>query len=184
MRRSDREWNAIYKHMDAGTCYVCGKPVATGSAIYGLTGAHYDCEMGSSQLDNSVKSRAPTSVATELDSRLKFLKSRGSSGRRRARAREGEGPTAQKVIAKAVAAIEKVSGAKVSDVTFWNQKGSYRGNRWDLARWGLIFCMTYEDGFSTTGDCHSWSTIGACAPASLTMVAREEMSHSYNVEPQ
>lgn len=34
-----------YRHREAGTCFICLKPVVDGDARHGLSGAHYDCHM-------------------------------------------------------------------------------------------------------------------------------------------
>lgn len=30
-------------HIDAGTCYLCGKPVTPDQGVYSISGAHWDC---------------------------------------------------------------------------------------------------------------------------------------------
>ncbi len=172
MARSDQEWNGIYKHMDAGTCYVCGKPVKTGSAIYGLTGAHYDCEVGTG--------RAYEAAVIRIEDALANL----GVVAQRPRVPEGKGKVAKKAIAKAVAAIEKETGAKLTGVLFWNQKGNFRGPKWDLARWGLQFSMQLPNGNIVRGSSHSWATVTMCANLPLQAHEERDSLYSYNVEPQ
>lgn len=38
---NDRE--ELQKHRDAGTCFICGKPVLDGQPRHGATGAHWAC---------------------------------------------------------------------------------------------------------------------------------------------
>lgn len=35
--------NMIDRHMEAGTCYLCGEPVLDGQAHHGATGSHWNC---------------------------------------------------------------------------------------------------------------------------------------------
>lgn len=44
MGRRDDYREKINRHIDAGTCHVCGLPVVDGQARNGLSGAHWACE--------------------------------------------------------------------------------------------------------------------------------------------
>jgi hypothetical protein len=171
MPRDPEQQALIDRCIDEGKCYVCGKPVVPNvDAMYSITGAHYDCEKGTerSYREAVAKLEAPRGTVT-----------------RKRRAREGQGPAARAAIAKAVAAIEAQTGAILSDVIFWNQKGAYRGPHWDLARWGLGFTLTFSADFVVRGSCHSWSPVTLCSKKSVVLgVYAEDMSFTYNVEPK
>lgn len=108
---------SVRTHRDAGTCYLCGKPVDPSQGYHGATGAHWDCHQ---------------KVEDDFTDSMRRL---GGMPRKP----EGQGATALKAKAMAIAAIEKALGAEIYDVTLWNQKGVYRGPRWDLDSWGVYF---------------------------------------------
>lgn len=99
---------AIARHRDAGTCYLCEKQVQSGEARHGATGAHWVC---SKKLDNAV-------IAD--DAKLQQLR----PTHRAPRKREGKGAIALKAKALAIAALEELLGGPVTDVSLWNQQGA------------------------------------------------------------
>lgn len=42
-KRKEEFRELIDRHIDAGTCYLCGKPVADGEPRHSVTGSHWDC---------------------------------------------------------------------------------------------------------------------------------------------
>ena len=96
----------IQAHRDAGTCYICGKPVIAGEEHHGSTGAHWACHKAEERETQRIIVRGDAAFA---DLGLK---------RRR---REGEGTSATKAKAMAVAALAKALGTEIYDVTLWKQ---------------------------------------------------------------
>lgn len=96
------------------------------------------------------------------------------------RAKEGEGATAKKAKAKALAALEKVLGTTPYDVTFWNQQGAHRGPKWDLDRWGLNFSFDYL-GHSMRGSASCLATMTDCARA-ISMEAKEDTKLAFSFD--
>lgn len=139
----------IATHRDAGTCYLCEKPVVAGEAHHGATGAHWDC---SQKLEDDVK---------KADANLRMLK-HSRRAPRAPRKREGEGTMALKVKALAIAALESALGATITETTMWNQQGAHRGPRWDLDSWGLYFKFQ-QDGREMGGSASSLSTMTQCS---------------------
>jgi hypothetical protein len=151
---SDRE-------LAKAACSYCGKPVYCDEGIHGISLDHYDCYAG---------------VIGKMDSIMD-----GITGTRRKRHKaEGEGVIAKKVIAMATAAIEEELGAKIYNIRFWNQKGGYRGQSWDLARWGFYFDV---EGTTLKGNCHSWSRMTDCVKAKKLTAHLEDITYTFNVEP-
>ena len=160
----------IDKHMDAGTCYVCGKAANPSEGLHGITGAHWDC--------TQAEARKTDDAIAKADAGLRSI------GLKPRRKREGEGATAQKAKALAVAALEAAIGAPLSEVTMWNQQGVYRGPRWDLDAWGVHF--SYEcDGYVFKASASSLATMTQClsfkrlkaepdGPAGFTLWAHKE----------
>lgn len=136
---------AIAAHRDAGTCYLCTKPVQAGEARHGTTGAHWDC---SKKLANTAKAD---------DAMLQQL----LPARQTPRKREGAGAVALRAKALAIAALEELLGGPVTEVSLWNQQGAHRGPRWDLDAWGVHF--TYDlDGHAFQGTASSLATMTQC----------------------
>jgi len=155
---------AIPRELAKEACAYCGKPVYCDEGIHGISLDHYDCYA------NVMKS------FDDMDTLL-------SPFRRTTRrhAPEGEGKIAKKVIEMATTAVEEKLGAKIYDVSFWNQKGGYRGPGWDLARWGFYFSI---EGTTLKGHCHSWSRMTDCAKAKKLIAHPEDITYSFNVEPE
>jgi hypothetical protein len=53
----------IESHLDAGTCHICERPVANGSAIHGPTGAHWECHRGPVETSAPVREIRPQAPA-------------------------------------------------------------------------------------------------------------------------
>jgi hypothetical protein len=133
----------LARHQAAGTCYLCGEAVVDGQARHGATDAHWDCTRN----ENKKLEAAWAKV--------------GGIAPKPARKQEGEGRTALRAKALALAALQEAVGAPLEDITVWNQKGVYRGPRWDLDAWGLHFWF-YKDGHRFSGSASSLATMGDC----------------------
>jgi len=153
-------------HQEAGTCYLCGLPVIAGQAHHGATGAHWDC----TRADNKKTDEA----FAKVDQGLRTL---GVKPRRK---REGDGATAMKAKALAVAAIEEALGVPIYDVTTWNQQGVYRGPRWDLDAWGLSFWF-HLDGHRFGGQASSLATMTQCVRYKKLKASREDVAHTFSL---
>lgn len=153
-------------HMENGTCYICSKPVDHSEGYHGGTGAHWDCV----QQENKKTEEAFARVDQG------FL----SIGIKPKRRREGEGRTAQKCKAMAVAAIEEALGVRLYDITIWNQQGAYRGPRWDLDAWGLTFWFD-RDGHRFSGDASSLPTMTQCLKFKRLRAVKEDLAHSFSL---
>lgn len=138
----------IAVHREAGTCYLCQKPVVAGEMHHGATGAHWDC---TKQLEAQVP---------QTDTKLRMLKHSRRTPRA-PRKREGDGALALKAKALAAAALEAALGSPIWDLSIWNQKGAHRGARWDLDAWGLHFKFDM-DGKAMGGSASSLSTMTQC----------------------
>lgn len=137
----------IQAHRDAGTCYICGKPVAEGESHHGATGAHWGCHKAEEEETAKIIARGDAAIA--------------SLGLKRKRRSEGEGATATKAKALAVVAIEEALSTKIYDITLWNQQGVYRGPRWDLDVWGLNFSFE-QNGHKIGGSASALATMTQC----------------------
>lgn len=161
----------IAAHRDSGTCYICGKPVVDGEAYHGATGAHWDCHAA-----NETTSKQAVERGDEALRSLGFKP-------RKPRKPEGQGATALKAKAMAVSAIEQALGEKLFDVTLWNQKGVYRGARWDLDQWGLAFKFI-RDGHTFAGQASSLSGMTACARAKAMKATPDRgIAFAFSIDP-
>lgn len=152
----------IDKHLAAGTCHICGKPVVSGTPIHGLTGAHWRCEAKGIE-DFNVS-------AAKVDAAFAAL---GIKPKRK-KVPEGEGLVAKKATEKAVAALEKHLCNKVRDVKIWNQQGAYRGPQWDLDRWGLS-CQFETEDMHVTVMMSTLDTMTACAKAKTIEIGVDDV---------
>ena len=154
---------AIQRELAKEACDFCGKPVYCDEGIHGISLDHYDC------------------YSANLKKLNEFIYGTTTTVKRKRKAAEGKGQIATKVIEMATAAVEEQLGAKIYDVSFWNQKGGYRGSRWDLARWGFYFAI---EGTTLKGHCHSWSRMTDCAKAKKLIAHPEDITYTFNVEPE
>lgn len=137
----------IDKHRDAGTCHICGLAVDPARGYHGATGAHWDCTEAEKAKTDEVMAKGD-----------RALKALGFKPRRR---REGEGEVAQKCKTLATQALQELLGVPIYRVTMWNQKGVYRGPRWDLDSWGLHFYFE-KHGSEFSGSASSLATMTQC----------------------
>ena len=80
--------------------------------------------------------------------------------------------------------MEEHLGRKLETVMLWNQQGAYRGDKWDLARWGIHFEVRLSEGGSPLrGSAHSWTRMTDCAKAKKMVAHREDGEFGFNVEP-
>lgn len=82
----------------------------------------------------------------------------------------------------AVAAIEEALGAKLYDITIWNQKGVYRGPRWDLDVWGMAFWFD-RDGHRFSGSASSLATMSQCVKFKKLRAVEEACTFSFSLCP-
>lgn len=153
-------------HMDNGTCYICDQPVDYSNGYHGATGAHWDCVKSEDKKTEEAFAR--------VDRGMRDI------GMRPTRKREGEGATAQKCKSMAVAALEAALGAKLFDITLWNQQGSYRGPRWDLDAWGLHFWFEL-DGHKFSGSASSLATMTQCLRFKRLSAHEEDCAHTFSL---
>lgn len=137
----------IQAHRDAGTCYICGKPVAAGESHHGATGAHWVCHKAEEEETARIIARGNAAIAN-------------LSLKKRKRP-EGEGATATKAKALAVTALEEALGTTIYDITLWNQQGAYRGKHWDLDTWGMTFRFE-QSGHEFGGSASALATMTQC----------------------
>ena len=147
-------------------CSICKKPVFAGEARYTVTNNHYECQFpgGRQSFDDLVD---------ELDSRLESL-----TGRKRRRASKpiGQGAIALKAQAKVLEALKKFYAEEPSDIVVWVQPPAYRGDKWDLARWGLN-CRFGRMPVT----CYSWATMTECAKSKNLTVTNDGISGSFDI---
>lgn len=123
-------------------------------------------------------------MASKLDEALRALASqqRAPLKPRKRRAPEGTGPTALKAQALAVLAIEAHVGAVLTDVSMWNQQGAYRGDRWQLDRWGIAFSFL-RDGRLCKGGASSLSRMTDCVKAKAIVATPGDLAFSFQLDP-
>lgn len=153
-------------HMENGTCYICGKTVDPSQGYHGATGAHWDCTQREKKKTEEAFARVDAG-----------FRSIGIKPKRR---KEGQGVTAQKCQALAVAAIEEALGAKVYDITLWNQQGAYRGPRWDLDAWGMSFWFD-RGGHKFSGQASSLATMTQCIKFKRLRAVKEDLGHTFSL---
>lgn len=153
-------------HMDRGTCYICSKAVDPSDGYHGGTGAHWDCVTREEKKTKQAFDRVDAGFR--------------SPGIKPKRKREGEGVTAQKCKAMAVAAIEDALGVTVYDITLWNQQGVYRGKRWDLDAWGMAFWFD-RDGHKFSGQASSLATMTQCLKFKRMKAVAEDLGHTFTL---
>lgn len=153
-------------------CRSCGKPVYTDQGYHAVTERHWECE------------KALTTDFEQASARVDALMSDFGVRPKRHKKSEGSGAIAIKVKAMAVAAVEEHLGRKLETVMLWNQQGAYRGDKWDLARWGIHFEVRLSEGGSPLrGSAHSWTRMTDCAKAKKMVAHREDGEFGFNVEP-
>lgn len=149
-------------HREKDICYICEKPVVSGQAHHGATGAHWSCH------------DAEDKKAEEAFAKVGGLKL--------SRKPEGAGRIATKAKKMAVEAIESALGAVLFDVSLWNQQGAYRGPRWDLDTWGIYFKFE-RSGNVLQGSASTLGTMTACVKAGgLKAVETGETSFDFYLE--
>ena len=156
-------------HKDRGTCYICSKAVDPSQGYHGGNGAHWDCLR--------LEEKKTEEAFARVDAGFRSL------GIKPKRKREGEGVTAQKCKAMAVAAIEEALGEKVYDITLWNQQGAYRGPRWDLDAWGMAFWFN-RDGHKFSGQASSLATMTQCIKFKRMKAVQEDLEHTFTLREQ
>jgi hypothetical protein len=148
-------------------CSICKKEIKDGEARY--TGEerrgifkHWDChEAQRKQLD----------VDLDLISDTLF----DLTGRkpRKPKARDGDGPTAQKIKRMIVEAFERDYGLEldINQMVAWVQPPAYRGPRMDLAVWGID--VPHPDYPNRKIIFHSWDTMTALAKQKTVEFSKE-----------
>lgn len=150
-------------HREAGTCYLCKLPVIEGQERHGALGCHWECHSKSEQEADAIFAKVGgLTVST--------------------RKPEGEGQTALRAKALAVAAIEAQLGQPIHDVTVWNQKGVYRGPRWDLDAWGLNFRCRLGDS-EIAGSASSLATLSQCAKSKAMTARQTDAPFTFDLYP-
>lgn len=155
------------RHLINEACPHCGKPVYADEGYHTVALSHSRCE------DQTVEKYRD--AVNRMDSIFSDF------GIKKKRKREGEGVTAQKVLKLATEAFEREANVKIVRANMWNQKGVYRGPRWDLARWGIDFEFINKDGLRLSGSIHSWATMTQCAKQKTLKLHREDGSFTYSV---
>jgi hypothetical protein len=150
-------------HKEAGTCYLCKLPVLDGEERHGSLGCHWACHKRDEEEAKAIFARVGGLAVSK-------------------RKPDGEGKTAQRAKVLAVAAIEAHIGQSIYDVNIWNQKGAYRGPRWDLDAWGLNFRFLL-DGSEIAGSASSLATMTACAKSSGLIAGKTDIAFTYDLYP-
>lgn len=146
----------------------CKKPVYADEGYHGISKDHYSCQ-------SSIFERFEESTKN-----LNALLDDFGVKRKRKNASEGEGKAAQKCIKLATEAFERETGGKVTSALIWNQKGVYRGPKWDLARWGVDFDFTLEGSEHIFhGSIASWSTMTAVSKLKVMTISPGSMAYTY-----
>jgi hypothetical protein len=161
------------------SCSVCGKVVYADQGYHGLSKDHYDCT--SRAFDNAVeKYEEANRKLNKMFSDLDITDDSVPKPRRKKRVREGEGKIAQKCIRLATVAFEEATGGKVVSTLIWNQKGQYRGPRWDLAAWGVDFDFTLPGSENIfKGSIASWGTMTAVSKLKEMKISPSNISYMY-----
>lgn len=157
------------RHLVKESCDFCQKHVYADEGYHGLSKNHYSCHNGLlERFEESSK---------KLDALMEDL---CGKPKRKKPVREGEGRVAKKCIKLATEAFERETGGKVTNALIWNQKGIYRGQRWDLAAWGVDFDFTLEGHENTfKGSIASWATMTAVSKLKEMKISPSNISYMY-----
>lgn len=149
-------------------CSKCGKPVYADEGYHGISKDHYSCHADQlKKIDEAMSS---------IDSILADL----GVKKKRKRVREGEGKIAKKCVKLATEAFERETGGKVVSTLVWNQQGSYRGPRWDLAAWGVDFEFVLEGSDKVLrGSIASWSKMTAASKFDVLDLSPSTVPYTY-----
>lgn len=148
------------------SCDYCKQPVYCDEGIHGISHNHYRCEAGVKEKFEE-DSKKIDAIFAELGIKPK-------------RKREGTGKTAQKALKVAIDAIEAMSGGKVLNPLVWNQRGAYRGQRWDLAAWGVDFDLQFKEGEEICkGSFACWASMTAVSKMEKLAIVEEGIPYTY-----
>lgn len=156
-------------------CSICGNEIEEFAPIYTITGNHYSC-----QFPDGVKSASE--LIADLDEKLNKLLGRSSTAIKKSkRVEEGLGAIALKAKEKAIAAVEAILGFPIYDILLWNQKGAYRGPRWDLDAWGFHFSFKDDSGHEFKGHASSLAIMTAIAKSKYVYCVKEQGFATFSI---
>ncbi|MBI6727188.1 hypothetical protein YA0089_26600 [Pseudomonas viridiflava] len=148
-------------------CKYCNAPVLKGEPVHGATGDHWDC---TPKLSDTI---------SDMDLKL-LLVGVETKKPKKHRKKVGDGATYAKLIVVLTEAFKEKGYESASNFKLWLQEPSYRGQKWDLAKWG---------GHATTanGEIHfsSFSTMSECVrTGGVDLLADKTLSQTWDVFPK
>jgi hypothetical protein len=159
---------AFDRYLVNESCKYCKKAVYADEGYHGISHNHYSCHADQVRL------------LDEAIEKLEGLADSLGAKQKRKHVPEGQGKTAQKCIKLATEAFERETGGKVVNALIWNQKGQYRGPRWDLARWGVDFEFVLDGREKPfNGSVVSWSTMTAVAKLKTLDISPSNITYAY-----
>lgn len=144
-------------------CKYCNEPVLNGQPVHGATGDHWDC---TPKLSDTI---------SDMDLKLLLVGVKPKKPRKNF----GEGATYAKLLVILSQAFKEKGHESASNFKLWLQEPYYRGQKWDLAKWG-------GHAVTSTGEIHfsSFSTMSECVRAGgVDLLEDSTLSKTWDVFP-